>query len=70
MTNRKRTALYRALGRSIRDRRIESGLTQGDLARRLGLSTMAVSHMENGNRAVTLCRLADLERVLGAGLWR
>ena len=49
-------------GRKIRERRIALGLSQDDLADRMGTSRAAVSRHENGNHemsACTLCLYAD-----------
>ena len=47
----------------IREARVAAGLTQGQVARTLGLHRPSVSEMEAGNRAVTadeLARMAEL----------
>lgn len=41
-----------SFGKRLRERRLELGMSQGDLARRLGVSSAAVSNYESGQNAV------------------
>ena len=53
-----------SFGKRLRERRIEMGMSQGDLARRLGVSAAAVSNYESGQNAVREDVLLRLFRVL------
>lgn len=64
------------LGTLLRAARLRRGLTQADVAKRLGVSTQAVSRLENNagrasfDRIHRLCLLLDLDLLLrskGAG---
>ncbi|NYI07014.1 helix-turn-helix domain-containing protein [Allostreptomyces psammosilenae] len=57
-----------ALGRGVRDRRRELGLTQSQLARRAGMTQSAVSRMEAGGTTPTLDLLERLAVALDADL--
>lgn len=53
---------YADIGRRIRIARNESGLTQGELAKRMAVSASFVGHLERGTRQAsleTLVRLAN-----------
>jgi predicted nucleotidyltransferase/DNA-binding XRE family transcriptional regulator len=55
-----------ALGRAVAAARLEAGLTQADLASKLGTTQSAVARLERGGvtpTIETLCRLADLLRL-------
>lgn len=49
----------------IKAARRESGLSQEDVGRRLGLSRSGYGHLEDGSRLLTLDDLANLSRILG-----
>ena len=49
------------IGLALRSARAASGLTQGQAAKRAGISREALSHLENGNRSG---RVATLNAVL------
>src|SRR3990172_6936541 len=53
------------LGRRLRVAREASGMTQGAVARRLGVSRSTVAQMELGNRAVTSLELDRLATLYG-----
>ena len=41
---------YLALGKRIRKRRVEQGMTQEQLARQVGVTTSFIGHLERGSR--------------------
>jgi transcriptional regulator with XRE-family HTH domain len=45
-----RPPLVTSVGQRIRDRRKDLGLSQNELGERVGLSRVAISHIENGQR--------------------
>lgn len=45
---------YKDIGQRIRDIRRNKGLTQGELAEQLGISTSFVGHIERGGRVASL----------------
>lgn len=53
-----------ALGRTLRDARLERGLTQSDLAQRSGLTQTTVSSIERGLSNVSLDTLLRLVATL------
>jgi Zn-dependent peptidase ImmA (M78 family)/transcriptional regulator with XRE-family HTH domain len=56
------------LGRRIADARRGHGLTQGELAERVGLTQTVVSRIETGSRAVGSLELAELAEALGVSV--
>ncbi len=60
--------MARFLAREIRAERARAGLSQADLAERLGTSPSTVSAMERGVRAIYAAELPDLCRALGVDL--
>ncbi|PPU76420.1 MULTISPECIES: helix-turn-helix domain-containing protein [Xanthomonas] len=59
---------YALLARLLRDLRIQSDLTQTDVASALGKPQSYVSKYESGERRVDFVELMELCRVLGVGL--
>jgi transcriptional regulator with XRE-family HTH domain len=57
--------LYQAFGQQLRRFRLQSGLTQEQLARRVGLSRTSITNLENGVQHVSLHHLFDLARAVG-----
>lgn len=58
--------LYRQIGRRIRSAREQSGMSQDELARRMGYTSSAtISHFETGLRKVSLADLHRLSEILG-----
>lgn len=53
-----------SFGKRLRERRLELGMSQGDLARRLGVTAAAVSNYESGQNAVREEVLLKMFRVL------
>ena len=56
------------LGEILRSARLGRGLTQTDVARQLGISTQAVSKLENNAAQVSFDRIHRLYQVLGLEL--
>ena len=61
---------YRALIERLRARRLELGLTQQELAERLGLHKQFVSRVELGERRLDVVEFADLAFALDIDLGR
>lgn len=59
---------YALLAQLLRDLRIQSDLTQTDVASALGKPQSYVSKYESGERRVDFVELTELCRVLGVGL--
>lgn len=57
-------AIVEGFGKRLRAARLAAGLTQGELARRIGLSRPHLSHAESGTWGVTLTVLCQLCREL------
>ena len=53
------------LGEILRAEREATKLSQQDMADRLGLTKMTISHWENGNRSIKASSLKDYCAVLG-----
>lgn len=56
------------LGRALRARRRAIGMTQGELAMQVGVSTATVSAIENGKETARVGLVLDLCRDLGLSL--
>ena len=63
-----RLAPYEALARMVISRRIRYGLTQAQLAERMGTSVPAVSRLESGQHRPSLATLEKLARAFGERL--
>lgn len=59
---------HRRLTRLLREVRTEAGLTQVELADRLGRTQSFVAKVEGGERRVDLIELDDICKALGIGL--
>ncbi|MCI6041121.1 MAG: helix-turn-helix domain-containing protein [Clostridiales bacterium] len=59
---------YVDLGRRVRKQRQLIGLTQQELAERIGVSTSFVGHVERGTRKASLETLVALSNALGVGV--
>ncbi|MDO5356689.1 MAG: helix-turn-helix domain-containing protein [Conchiformibius sp.] len=59
------SAINRQIGQSIAKRRQQAGLTQEQVAERLGIGYVAVSRMERGLVMPTVARLYQLAEILG-----
>lgn len=64
----KRLAPYEALARIVIRRRGQLGLSQAELARRMGTSHSAISRIESGQHATTVQTLRRLADALGTHL--
>lgn len=58
--------LYKEIGRTLRQRREKAGLTQGDVATRVGLSRTSITNIEQGRQHVTLHVLYALADAIGS----
>lgn len=56
------------VGREVRRARTELGITQAELARRMGVKAPYVAGLEAGTRNLTLGQLANIADALGRGL--
>lgn len=63
-----RLAPYEALARMVIARRIRYGLTQGQLAARMGTSVPAISRLESGQHLPSLATLERVARAFGERL--
>lgn len=57
-------ALYEQFGALVRSAREGRGLTQADVAEKLGMSRTSVTNMEQGNQPVSLATLYHLADIL------
>ena len=57
------------LGRNIAHARKQSGLTQNDLASRVGVTAQAVSKWERGNACPDIAILDEIANALGISLF-
>lgn len=57
--------MRRLLGRNVRKRRIEAGLTQEQLSELSGFSQQYISDMERGLRNPTIVSLYELAQAIG-----
>lgn len=62
------SGFYQELGRNIRDARLGEGMTQAQLAQRLGMTTTCLSYYETGRRRPSIRTLAMISEVLYASL--
>lgn len=53
------------LGKNLKRLRTKKGITQGDIARSLGVSRGFVSNIENGKTNPTLATIARLAKAIG-----
>lgn len=56
--------LYRRLGRAVAERRRMLGLTQSDVAEKLGLSRASLANLENGRQRIMVHQLFGLVNAL------
>ena len=59
---------YVDLGRRVRRQRGLLGLTQAELAQKVGVSTSFIGHVERGSRKASLDTMVDLTNALGLGM--
>jgi transcriptional regulator with XRE-family HTH domain len=62
------TQRYGRLLAALRQARLEAGLTQGEVALRLGVYASYVSKCESGERRLDVIELSEFCRVYGTGL--
>ena len=55
---------YRVIGRRVRDRRSELGMTQSELAARIKVSASFVGHIERGEKIASLDTMMRLSKAL------
>jgi transcriptional regulator with XRE-family HTH domain len=65
---RRVTTLGIVLQRAIRAERARVGMTQSELARRLGWSRQVITNIENGDRSISVHELPAICRALGVTL--
>ena len=68
MDKTQHTQRYGRLLASLRRSRLETGLTQGEVALRLGAYASYVSKCESGERRIDVIELAEFCRIYGKGL--
>lgn len=56
--------IVRKFGKQLRKLRLEQGLTQEQLAERLGCATTFISRIENGRRSPSLANIGRLAEIL------
>ena len=59
------TAIYDAFGRNLRKARTDAGLTQRELAQRVGLARTSITNIESGTQHVSLHHLFLLASAVG-----
>ncbi len=57
--------IYKAFGLKLRDARKRAGLTQVDLADRVGLSRTSITNIEKGRQGISLHMLLQLASAVG-----
>lgn len=57
--------LYREFGRLLRQRRKGAGLTQDDVANRVGLARTSITNIEQGRQHISLHMLYELAAAIG-----
>lgn len=56
---------YKRLGKAIKDARLAAGITNVELAKRLGISRPALINIQAGRQRIQLHTVFTLEQVLG-----
>ncbi len=64
----KEQRLAKSIGQAIAARRTKKGLTQGDIAEKIGVDPVTISRIERGMTIVPLPRLAEIADALGSPL--
>lgn len=59
---------YKQLGKRIKKKRLELGITQDKFSEKVNLSTPHISHIENGNTKLSLLTLVKIANTLGVSL--
>ncbi len=60
-----RSPLQKKLATLLAELRVEAGLRQVDLAKKLGVYQSWVTHMESGQRRIDVVELIELSKVIG-----
>ncbi len=68
MDKTQHTQRYGRLLAALRRARLDAGLSQGDVAARLGADASYVSKCESGERRLDVIELAEFCRIYGLGL--
>lgn len=66
ITGNNMTESAKKLGRNMRRIRLEKGMTQGDICRKLKLDRAYVSNLENGKKNPTLATIEKIAKALYA----
>ncbi|MFA5643133.1 MAG: helix-turn-helix transcriptional regulator [Candidatus Paceibacterota bacterium] len=56
------------LGRNMKRIRLEKGMTQGDICRKLGLDRAYISNLESGKKNPTLATIEKIAKALGINI--
>ena len=59
---------FKKLGKRLKLLRMESGITQTDMAQSIGLSQTNLSNMESGRTAITIQNLFKIQKVLNCNM--
>lgn len=59
---------YKAMGKRIREKRLEKGWTQENLAEKIEMSTSYIGEIERGTSIASLAAVVSIARVLGLNL--
>lgn len=62
------TELLRSVGRRIRKARLAAGLSQAQLAKRVGMARTSIANLEGGRQDMNITRLTGILAALGIGL--
>ena len=65
MRKSSQSEIYRRLTQALREARATSGLTQVDVAKKLGKPQSYVAKYEQGERRIDIAELVDISRALG-----
>lgn len=57
--------LSKKFGENMQRIRLEKGMSQGDISRKIGMDRGSVSNIENGKRNPTLSTVEKIAKVLG-----
>jgi transcriptional regulator with XRE-family HTH domain len=56
---------YEKIGRKLQEAREEAGLSQGELAKKIGCTQASLSHYESGKRRLYLAELQRIGQIMG-----
>lgn len=60
--------LTKGFGERLVELRLKQNISQGDLARRIGVTTEYISLLESGKRSPSMLAMVKIEKVLGASI--